>query len=685
MNNYIVKLDLIEEFSQNTIWDKLFRINFNDTEFWKEEFHRFLLYLQGEIKAIIAKPASWNNTYVRFKKIISICNYINSYFGMYGDIHQNRKTAVSHFICEVQGEFEKFINGCWINSSLINKFKSLSQNNLSVAKQQIHEAWITNFFQDEKDLQVKKHYKHLSTKLAAHISAFLANNVELQTSSRNSIFVPKSDFKTLLGIKREVLNEAKKNAKDIEKDGWLFHITEAITYKIIRECKDRNFRQKIYREYQKINQAGDFTFKNGKVLKDILYEKHKIAQLMGKNNYAELVLSNYLMNTPKQAYSYLDKIEEALLPTIKNIEQEIKELANIDNVTDLKAWDVPYYIQCLNYKHNTYTHKFEEYFCFENVLPKIISFFEEKFDLFIHKDDFSAVGNKDIICYRIEDKKSKRKGFIILSPYNNPKKSNCYQMDILKSDTIEKNFVIPSIQYIDLLINKSKNNNSNMSFYDMYTTLHEFGHAFHSFFSPIHDQMSKNLKMSWDLIEMPSQFLEHLVYDYDFMKDFSSHYKTGEQMSQEFFLKVIQNQQFFDEYSIYCNIKTYKTQLWVHENFKPYSSKNLQKVVEAKLSKKGIIYNIARDDYMTYSDYNLDYGPSGYIYLYSAQLAYQLYAKKPKDLRKIFTNTFNSNRKKDLKEHMENNFNITKIDIHKFIKKGLPIKTYSDLPVKSED
>lgn len=182
--------------------------------------------------------------------------------------------------------------------------------------------------------------------------------------------------------------------------------------------------------------------------------------------------------------------------------------------------------------------------------------------------------------------------------------------------------------------------------------------------------------MSWDLVEMPSQFLEHLVYDYEFMKEFSNHYQTNEKMSQEFFLKIIENQQFFDSYYIYCNIQTYKTQLWIHENFKPYSSKNLQEIVEGKLSKNGIIYNIAKDNYMTDIDHNQDYGPSGYIYLYSAQLAYQLYQKKPKNLRRIFTNTFNSSKNKNLRTHMAQNFNLKQIDIHDFIKKGLPINVY---------
>ncbi len=680
MTTHLNRLNLIEDFSKNTIWENMFRINFNDTDYWREEFNNFVSFLQQELNTILAQPASWQTTYVRLKKIVSVCKYISTYCGSHPSIHKNRKSEVGNLLGEIQRNVDKFLNLCWINPTLVQKFKSLGNLGLSASQKEVYDAWIDNFFKEDQDVETKKNYNKLSNKLKSHIHTFQENNHELINSRRNTIFVPKENGSILAGIKKNLLKDAAKRAKFAKKAGWMFVITEATTYSIIRECKDRDFRHRVYKKFHKINQLGDFTFKNSDVLKDILFEKHKIAQLMGKDNYAELVLSKYLINTTKQAYKYLDDIEAALLPTVKKIELEIKQLAKADNIRELKAWDVTYYFQRLNEKYNLYVNKFEEYFCFEDVMPKMIKFFEEKFDLTITKEAYHGVNNKDVWCYRMEDNKSKRHGFLFLSPYENPYKDNCYQMDILKSDTIENDVVIPHIQLIDLLVKKGKGKGaevrSEMRFYDMYNILHEFGHALHSFFEPIHDQVVKNLEMSCDLIEMPSQFLEHLVYDYEFLKDFSSHKKTGEQMTEEFFLKVIQNEQYFDAYHIYSSIQTNKAQLWVYENFKPYSAKNLQKLVEAKLAPKGVIYNIARDDYMTYSDHNLDYGPSGYIYLYSAQLAYQLHEQKPKDLRSIFTKTFNSDKKVGLRKHMEENFDLYKVDIKKFITKGLPIQIY---------
>jgi Zn-dependent oligopeptidase len=679
MKNKTLQLDLVDAYSQNTIWDSLFRLDFNNTDDWRAEFSKLVSFLQTEFDDILAKPASWKKTYLRFKKIVSICKYISDYCGSHPDIYPKRQAAVVSLLGEVQRQFNSFINGCWTNSQLILKFKSLGDTKLTEAKREIYDSWIENFFKDEHDVETKKNYAKLSSKLKDHIYAFHENNDELNNGRRNTIFVPTENLAMLEGIKQDAMDEAAQRAKTANKNGWLFLITESTTYKILRECKDRSFRHRVYKKYHKINQVGDFTFKNGDVLKDILSEKHKIAQLMGKDNYAELVISNYMINTPKDAYLYLDKIEAKLLPTVQKLEKEMKELAKIDKVREMKAWDVTYYFQRLNAKYNLYVNNFEDYFCFEDFLPKILSFFEQKFDLKITKESFNDGDQKDVVCYRVVDNRTERHGFFFVSPYNNPGKWNFSQLDLLKSDTVDGGFILPSIQLIDLMINKgdSKNPRSKMSFFDVYTTIHEFGHAFHSFFEPINDQIAKNLKMSWDLIEMPSQFLEHYIYDYELMKSLSSHFETKEQMTEEFFLQVVKNEQYFDAYHTYCNIQTYKAQLWVYENFKPYSAKNLQKLVEAKLAPKGIIYNIARDDFMTYTDHNLDYGPSGYIYLYSAQLAYQIYKQKPDDLRKVFTQTFNSDKKVDLKAHMEKNFDLNEVDILSFITKGLPIEIYA--------
>lgn len=674
----LTKIDLKESYLQNTIWENLFQINFRDTEFWNKELSSFVHFLNEEANSFVENQLTWNGSYFRFKKLVSIVKYFANYFSNYSQIHFHRKVEVNELLEVAQNDINNLYNKLYTDKAILKKFKEFLKLPLSEKQKQIVNTWLISFFQDHHNQDVKKSYNNISYKLQNHITDFLENNNELYKNEEHSIFIPKDKAVLTDGLKIETIEEGFRNAKELGLRGWLFYMNEYTALKLIRESNNRNLRKKAYQKYQKINRYGQFTLENGYVLKNILQEKHRIAKLMGKNNYAELVLSKYLMNTPNKAYNYLDNIEATLLPKIQKIEQEIIELANKDKISELKAWDVPYYFQKLNLKYNPGVGKlFENYFSFEEVFPKIIKFFEKSFNLSVKPYNFKAVGNDGIYCYRVEDLKSKRHGYFLISPWNNPKKQLCYQIDYLKSDTIENGFVLPNVQFIELQIKRGKDGKSPMEFWDMVTTIHEFGHAFHSFFDSVDDHINKNLAMSWDLIEMPSQFLEHFVYDYGFMKSMSSHCVTKKKITKNEFLAIIQNQQYLDCYYTYCNIQKYKAQLWIHEQFQPYSLKNLQEMIESKLSKKGIIYNIAQDEYMTYSDYNLDYGPTGYIYLYSAQLAFQLFRNlKNKNLRGIYSNIFNSRSKKNLKDHINKNFNLTELDIEAFIKKNLPISLY---------
>jgi len=319
--------NLEKEYKDNTIWDKVIHTNFQNIEFWKNEFNSFLEFIQNEVEAIIQRKTSWTNTYHPFKKAVSALAYLNTYFSQYEYIHHNTKDKVKEGLIEIQESVNGLYSFLWTNDAIIKKFKSLKKEVSSANQKDILNSWLKNFFQDGQSFDIKKNYNKISNKLNEHISNFLENNQELYKNDNNSIYIEESNAIRVQGIKQEVLNEAKKHAKEAGLNGWLFYMTEYTAHQIIKKSSNRNFRKRAYLKYQKINRFGEFTFENGYVLKNILQEKHKIAQLFGKSNYAQLVLSNYVLNTTDKAFSYLNKIESQLASSANSVNQKIVELA----------------------------------------------------------------------------------------------------------------------------------------------------------------------------------------------------------------------------------------------------------------------------------------------------------------------------------------------------------------------
>jgi Zn-dependent oligopeptidase len=680
MKSFIIKTNLEKEYSLNTIWENAILFNFRNTSFWENEIDKFILFLKKEIEEVISNPTSIKNTYFRIKKVVCVLKYLSNYFATYNQIHTHKLIDLKSFLNDSQLKMDNLCYDIRCNTQIYSKFQLLLTSNIG-RKKEIIKSWLEKFFQENQPPELKKNYKKISGNLHKHINTFRTNNQELNSTKNDAVFISSDKANWIEGIPLEIITEAKIKAIDEDMDGWLFYLNESITIKILKEAKYPLMRQKIYNKFQKINKFGRFTFENAQILKNILMEKHKISKLMGKTNYAELVLSKYILDTPQKAYDYLEEIEATLLPKIQKINPQIIELAKKDGISTINGWDIHYYFKKIQDKLNPVPEDdFENYFIFDEVVPKILTYFEQQFNIKIVKERFDNVGNKEILRYRITDNKSKRHGIFLVSPWDNSSKPFCSQLDQLKSDTLSDGFCLPNIQLIELQFEKTNKEKSPIGFSDLVTFIHEFGHAFHSFFESNVDHIHKNLHLSCDLIEMPSQFLEHLVYDYDFIKSISKHNLTGKKINEKEFLSVIQHQQYLDSYYIYCDIQKYKAQLSVHEQFQPYSFKNIQELIEINLSQKGIVYNIAQDQYMTYDDYNFDYGPTGYIYLYSALLGFQLFQQQKtnskRNLRYIYTNIFNSRKQTYLKQHLNRFINLEHNDINAFIQKELPISIY---------
>lgn len=672
----LTKYNLEVAFKNNTIWEKFVKTNFNNTSFWEKEFSIFIEKLNLEFELIKNTKVSWKTTYVNFKKVVSIINYMSNYFSLYEDTHFNVTKKLKLMIIKIQEDIGIFNQKLWTDEKIINNFKEMLNLSLNLNQKKICSNWLKNYFYHQHQATIKKNYNKIDSKLQKHIETFNDNNKNNSLNRNNYIFISSTKKNSVKGLSYTTLNLANKMAKKEGLNGWKFYLNEDNVQNILMNCKNRQIRKYFYLKYLKINTLGKNTLKNGFVLKDILYEKHKIAKLFNKNNYAELVLSKFdMINTTKKAHDYLNQIDLELIEFNNSMEKEIYNLSLKDNITEIKPWDKYFYFNKLRKKQN-FKNKFENYFIFEEVFPKLMNYLSKNLFLDISVETINNLYSKNSYFISIKDQKSNRKGTIIFSPYYEENKSVCYESDLLFGTNLNTNNIIPFVQYINLTIKKGKNSISKMTFFNMISLIHEFGHAMHSFFRNMDDNVCKKSLIPFELIELPSQYLEHFIYDYKFMKNLSCNIKTKLEITESEYLDIIQNELYFDAQHVFWGVQKNKAQLELYEKFKPYSEKNLQQIIENKMSNYGILYNIGEDNYMTYSDPEFDYGPAGHIYLYSAQLAFKLYLKNKINLRKMYCSIFNNKNDIKIKNHLSKYIDIKNVDTINFLKKNLKIELF---------
>lgn len=586
------------------------------------------------------QEVNWlNKDFLQFKKYYLNIEYLNNFIYVWTIIFDSHKEIF--FLKDIAEKLTKIIENVKINQYFFDQLNFLKENVKNQKNKILYTKWFEFLFiNDNQTLENEKKHFQIEKRIQKQIDLLEENNEKSLFDQKSIFYVPSEKKDILKGLTYDLLKIGKVNAIGIKKEGWVFYLYDDITVDLLlKNLENRNIRKNIYEKYQKLN--GDLygNMNYNQILSQVLNKKQKLAKILNKNNYLELVLSDFVLNTPKKVLSYLSKIELEIHDIVEKSKQEIKEYAIYDHITIIKPWDILYYYHKIvkNYKFIK-DKEFNQYFQYKPTFEKILLFFEKNFQI-----QFKLEKEENhLLYYKIIDLKSKNNSYFIINPYGN----NYYEMNISSYEEINKK-TIPNVQYISLNIT-----NKYLSFEDIKCILHEFGHAFHDFFAKEYKLGILNeINQTWDLIELPSKFLEFFAYNKEFLKLISEHYQSKEKINDIIIDKIFQKNEFFNGYELYKNIQKYKAKISLYQTFKPNSKKNPYNLIKKNLENDGIIYNILRENHL--SNYKNDYSPTEYIYLFCEQLAYPIYEtlinnkglQKKGSMRNIYIKIFNAQEK----------------------------------------
>jgi peptidyl-dipeptidase Dcp len=106
----------------------------------------------------------------------------------------------------------------------------------------------------------------------------------------------------------------------------------------------------------------------------------------------------------------------------------------------------------------------------------------------------------------------------------------------------------PHISIVCNFSKPTKDTPSLLTFQEVTTLFHEFGHALHGMLANTQYPTLSGTSVKWDFVELPSQFLENFCYEPEFLKTFAKHYKTGEILPDEKIEKIEQSKNFMEGY-----------------------------------------------------------------------------------------------------------------------------------------
>lgn len=433
-------------------------------------------------------------------------------------------------------------NDIRLNQALFDKIKFVfEQDNseLSVEQQMLLEKEYKSFSRngallneaDKKELRsIDKELAQLSLQFGEHV---LADTNDYQLHLKEE--------KDLDGLPDSVINQAKQIAIANQKEGWIFTLDYPSYVPFITYSTHRALRKEMSIAFGKRGFQNNKN-NNEKIILSIINLKYKRAQLLGYDSHAAFVLEERMAKDEETVFAFLSDLKEKSYPKAKQEWEEMitygKEVLQLDNIN---KWDTAYISEKI--KQARYSFNEEElkpYFSLSNVTKGLFQIVEKLYGLTFKENPTIPVYHKDVMAYEVEkDGKFHAVLYCDFHPRKG-KRNGAWMTSYLPQHSTQR----PHISIVCNFSPPTTNDPALLTFNEVTTLFHEFGHALHGMLANTHYSALSGTSVSWDFVELPSQVLENWCYEPEALALFSKHYKTGETIPSHYIEKIKKAGQF---------------------------------------------------------------------------------------------------------------------------------------------
>ena len=499
----------------------------------------------NELKSEIDTILSNKNT--TFKNTIEALDYSGLKLDRITSIFFNINAAetskeIQDIAVTLSPELSELKNYILLNDKLYKKVKTVynltDKNSLSNEENTLLENTYKSFLRNGANLSNKD--KNKLRKLDIMLGKLSLNFGQNLLKETNEYELLISDEKKLDGLSHDHKEAAKMLAKSKNKKGWLFTLDYPSFSALITYCKNRSLRKEITIAF------GQRAFKNNesdnqKVILEIINLRYQKAILLGYKSYSEYVLEERMAKNTKNVMNFLEDLVEKVKPIAK---KEFKVLENyaksIDNIDNLEKWDISFYTEMYKkHKYDVDQEKLKPYFSLTNVLNGAFEISNKLYGLNFKKISTIDTYNDEVNTYEVNDEKN---NFIALLYTDfhprNGKRGGAWMTSYKPQYIFKNNNQRPHISIVCNFTRPIKNKPSLLTFNEVTTLFHEFGHALHGILANTKFKSLSGTNVSWDFVELPSQIFENWCYEEEALNIFAFHYKTKKLIPIELINKI---------------------------------------------------------------------------------------------------------------------------------------------------
>lgn len=379
---------------------------------------------------------------------------------------------------------------------------------------------------------------------SAQLSAQFSQNVLDATDDFTLYF---DDESSLQGLPDDALAMFQAAAQAENKSGYKIGLQMPHYIAVMQYADNRELREQLYRAYStRASELGKPEWDNTPNITRCLEIALAEANLLGYENYAALSLVTKMAETPAQVLDFLRDLAKRAKPFAQQDLAEVREFAAQHlGLPDIQSWDLSYASEKLREQKYAFSEtEVKKYFPVSKVLAGLFAQIKRLYGVNLTEKSV-PVWHEDVRYFELE-----KGGEIIGGVYmdlfaREGKRGGAWMNDyrgrrrFLSGDKAGQ-IQTPIAYLVCNFTPPVGSKESRLTHDEIITLFHETGHGLHHLLTRVDELGVSGINgVEWDAVELPSQFMENFVWEFDVLREMSAHEDNGDTLPESLFNKIL--------------------------------------------------------------------------------------------------------------------------------------------------
>ncbi|WPB58467.1 M3 family metallopeptidase [Xylophilus sp. GOD-11R] len=433
---------------------------------------------------------------------------------------------------------------------LFAKYKSIDTAVLDAEQRQAHKNAMRNFVLSGAELQgaARERFAELQERQAELSQKFSENALDATDA-----FAYYATLEELAGVPEDAIASARAAAEAAGREGYKLTLKMPSYLPVMQFAHSSELRRTLYTAYvtraSEIGTDEQRKFDNSAIIKETLALRREEARLLGYDNFAQVSVVPKMAESPAEVIAFLQDLARRAKPYGEKDVADMRAFA-IEKLglADPQPWDWTYVGEKLKEARYSFSEQeVKQYLPAPKVLAGLFKIVETLFDVQIRRDQ-APVWHPTVEFYRIERARPSGQapvlvGQFYLDPSARAGKRGGAWMDDVRARWLRPDDGRLQTPVAQLVCNFGEGIGGKppmLTHDDVITLFHEFGHGLQHMLTQVNEHDVSGINgVEWDAVELPSQFMENFVWEWDVLRHMTAHADTGEPLPRELFDKML--------------------------------------------------------------------------------------------------------------------------------------------------